>query len=235
MDTIERLGYFLKNVEGEHDKEYRYGFQMHYNTVFQKLLPTDTIEIMLNIPEHEYLKGLLFMDYSVNTIFGGEGMVDNLLELQKVMKGVKDKGQRPMNLGIIVMETGLYSKEQDDLLSGHNLPAIRERYDKGNKFPEGGMSDEKVDPYYLAIGKMVYDIVSDENKEVLDKVVGKSDLKALVFADIVIDHLDSKRLKGEILKSLRKDFFNASLKALEKLQKEATVKGLKKYMGVVDD
>jgi hypothetical protein len=227
----QKIGYLLKNVVNEHDKEYTHGYQIHHNTIMQKLIPTSIIENDLEIKEDDYFKGLMFLDYLSNVISTENKVLDNLSKLQK---GVTKINKLPINLDIIILETGLYAKEKEDLLNKEAIPKIQERYTKRNHKPNTSVSDKKPDLFYQGIATMIYDMVSDENKQELLRIKGKNDLRALIFTDSILSHLKSSESRTKILKSLKDDFLDASITALEELRKEVSLRDLEKYLGVKD-
>lgn len=231
-EIIEKIGYLIKNFNNEHDKEYRYGFQIHHNTLIQKLIPISIIETELEIDESAYFKSLIFLDYLVNTILAENKIIYNLTTLQKV---IPQTNKRPLTLGIIVTETGLYAKEKNDLLSKENVIEIQKRYASKDSRLDTLKYSKKPDPYYLGIAEMIYDMVSEDNKENFVRVMGKNDLKALIFTDSISSYLKDLNSKNKILKSLKDNFFNASMVALEELQKEVSIEDLKKYIGAKND
>jgi len=229
-DLLERLGKLLKCLPNEHDKEYTRRFQLQHNTFFQKLIPTSVLENELEIVEDDYLKSLVSLEYLTNVIFSERKLIENLEKLQEVLVKVT-KGTRRMDIGIISAEIGLYALDKPDL-NKTSLSKIRERYNARNIAPP--VSAKPAEPYYIAIAKMVYDLVSDENKPELAKAAGKNNLKALVFTDSMLSYIDSAAEKKKILKTLKDDVFNASVYVVDCLRKEASVDKLKKYMGVSD-
>jgi hypothetical protein len=227
---IRKLGHLLKNVENMNDKEYRHGFQMQTNTFRQKLVPISIIENDLQVKPDDYLKSLLFLDYAVNVVFEKDRLIYNLSELQKVMPRASSYSERRIiEMPMVIMETGLAAEEVRGLLKKANVSKMKGRYERGNTTP-GKSACKKPDPYYLGVATMVYDMVSDRSKAELLRVRGRNDLKALLFADTIMLYLESPSSRTKILKSLKTDFFDASIVALAELQKEASVEGLKKYL-----
>ena len=81
---------------------------------------------------------------------------------------------------------------------------------------------------------MLYDMIEEIDKNELMRIKGKNDLKALVFTDSILTCLRNSYSKDKILKSLKTDFFNASIEALKNLKDEVSIHDLKKCMGIED-
>jgi hypothetical protein len=230
-EVIQKIGYFLRNVANEHNKEYVHGYQMHHNTIMQKLIPTSIIETDLEISEDNYFKSLLFLDYMTNIISADNKIMENLSKIQKY---IPRTDKMPITLDLIVLETGLHMKEDEHLLDKEAVSKIQERYTKRNQKPNASLSDKKPDQYYQGVAKMICDIVSDENKQELLRVEGKNDLRALIFTDSILSYLKGSESRTKGIKSLKTDFLTSSITTLQELGKEVSVKELEKYLGVKD-
>jgi hypothetical protein len=228
-EVIQKIGYFLRNVANEHNKEYVHGYQMHHNTIMQKLIPTSIIETDLEISEDNYFKSLLFLDYMTNIISADNKIMENLSKIQKCMPKTDKIG-----IDLIVLEAGLHTKEDEHLLDKEAVSKIQERYTKRNQKPNASLSDKKPDLYYQGVAKIICDMFSDENKQELLRVEGKNDLRALIFTDSILSYLKGSESRTKGIKSLKTDFLTSSITALQELGKEVSVKELEKYLGVKD-
>ena len=244
---IERLGLFMRNIPNEHEKEYKFGTSITNNTFFQKLVPIRIIENKFEIKNDDYLRSLLFIDYLVNVIDrGNDEIIRNYQTLNNYMK--ERNNDFSLNLEAIVMEAGLYVKEkpEDFLTDKKNVSEIKNLYDEKNTQINPESDNLKpVDLYYEAIGRMVYDLLSDDNKELLYNVKGKSGLKALVFTDAILQYLKDDEEKSKIKSILRLknkkpktkikeylrngEYFSASIYALYNLSRQVDLSWLRGY------
>jgi hypothetical protein len=233
QEIIERMGCLLRNFPYEHDREYKYGFDIAHNTFLQKLVPIEIMEGHLDIENDDYLRSLLFIDYFVNVIDRGNNQIIGKYDTLYRWKRERDEHYR-LDMEAIVMEAGLYAKREkpeDFLTSEKNVSEIKKAFDEKNvkvNFESDGLKPN--DLYYEGIGSMVYHLVSDENKKGLQKIIGKYELKSLVFTDIILQYVKDDKLKTKVKEQLSNgEFFPASLTALYGLSREVDLSWLRKY------
>ena len=153
--------------------------------------------------------------------------------IRALRKDEKDAGEDReasyLNLDTVVLEAGLYAKGKHKE-EKPKLSEIKERFDQRKASSVDIDLTKDVDPYYLAVGYMVSDLVSDERKESLRKVKNRTELGALVFTDCVLNTLnDSKKYCPEIKLELKnEDYLKASLIALQKLKEEISISRIRK-------
>ena len=223
---IEKMGSFMKNIPNEHDKEYIHGYQMQHNTVMQKLVPTNIIELDLRIQEESYFKSQIFLDYLTSVLSEDRKIIKNLSELQKHLP---KKEELPLNIDIIVTETGLLAKEGIYNMDKASVSTIMQRYEDRNQKPQ--VNGKTPDLYYKGISEILYDMVSDENKRELLKVEGKNDFRALVFTDVVENRLKDASSKIKVAESMKSGFLHSSIKAMELLKDNVDIKDLRVILG----
>jgi len=230
QEVVSRLGSLLKNIPYEHGKEYDKVFNLAHNTFFQKMIPLKIVECGFDIETERYFGLMIFLDYFTNVLLGEDRVLNNLRSIYKNMKEKDEKFSVSSNL--VVLESALTAKEfvmENKSKIGKNYfrectAEIRKRFNQQNHvldFSSGSM--RKTDPYYNAVGLMIYDLFSDESKEELLHVSGKQGLKALLFTDYASKYLKDKNLRDGIKESIRKhDYFTASVMTIDELQREAT-------------
>jgi len=213
----QRMGKLLKNMPDENKTDYMVAFNFNHNTFFHKLIGKNVLERDMYIEPDDFFKGLVFVDYLTNALSGEEKVVDNLSYIYTEIK--KKKKDAKLNLELILLETGLYVKEKDDFFK-KEMNSIRKRYNNDSKVDFSSKDLKPADPYYESMGHMVCDLVGDENKEELENVESRNELKALVFSDCIYNHLSEEDAKKNIKEKIKKkDFLGASIAALEELTK----------------
>ncbi len=226
QSLVERVGALIKNMPFKHSTEYKVQFNLQENTVFQKLISVDVIEKGVRIKPEQYFRGLIFLTYFTDVIENDHQVCDNLVAISKNLR--EEEKKRNLNssasyleMDFVMLETGLGIHDHGD---GHYIKektAIKARY----AACAGEISlDRQVDPYYVAIGKMVYDMVSDQHKSFLEKVCSRSELGALIFVDSILGVLKNADEKGVIEEHLsRCEYLGASIAAAEALGKGANI------------
>jgi hypothetical protein len=232
QEISEHIGTILKNSPELHNLEYEVGFSIYVNT-FVKRMVSDKLfdsEKGVRIHSDDFYKGSVFLDYFCDVIEGNYMVRDNLVTISKKLRELEkkekiDKGISYLNLESVIGEVGLYAKEHDAdyYTQASTLKQIIERYAREHKPLEPSQSI-KADPYYEALGLMIYDMVSDENKHLLVDTSCRVELKALVFADSIAGYLKKKENAAQINTILgQKEFLKASLGAIEFLAQEITM------------
>jgi hypothetical protein len=226
---MEHLGKLIKNLAQLHDLEFKIHFGIHSNTFFQKLVNENLLgEKGVYIKPDVFYKGLLFLDYFCGIIEGDYYTSEKLVALSKAIRDQErnkklDKQLNYLGLELIVNIAGLVSqKREGDYYSVSNAE-IRQRHEKEQAIDLDSESARKGEPYYDAMGKLVYDLAGAERQKHLNNVARRTDIHAVVFVDCVLEYLrdDACRKQADELLS-RNDYLAASLKALEGLRKQVT-------------
>jgi hypothetical protein len=229
-EAVSRLGCILKNIPYEHGREYEYVFNLAHNTFFQKMVPRKIIECGFDMEPEKYFGLVIFLDYLTSVLLGDEKVLNNLRIIYEYMK--KSSEAFKLESDLVILESALSAKELvieyknktgKEYFREH-FAEIKERYNQHNYIPDiNSKSSRETDPYYNAIGLMIYNLFSDESKEELLHVKGKGDLKALLFVDYAMRYLKNEELRKQVKENLKRhDYFTASVLVIDELQKEVT-------------
>jgi len=229
-ELASRIGLLLKNFPNNNDLEQTHGMGLHSNTFFQKIISAEIWKKGCKIKPDDYYKGMVFVDYLATYLTDELNISSNLEELSDSAK--KSLNEPYLPLEIVVLEAGLYAKEKPaDYFDKKNLGEMKKRYDAHNAkvdFSSGKL--KKSEPFYDAIGLMTVELVKPENHECLAKVTERSQLKALIFTDSILDYLKDKGAKKNIQNYLDQgDHFTASIAAIDNLRKEVTLSDVQDY------
>ena len=226
QNLAERVGALIKNMPFKHSTEYKVQFNLQENTVFQKLISVDVIEKGVRIKPEQYFKGLIFLTYFTEVIENDPQVCDNLVAISKNLR--EEEKKRNINnsasyleMDFVMLETGLGIHDHGDGHYTKEKTAIKARYAAG----AGEISlDRQVDPYYIAIGKMVYDMVSDQHKPLLEKVCSRSELGALIFVDSILGVLKNADEKAQLEAKLNSgEYLGGSIAGAEALGRVANI------------
>jgi hypothetical protein len=227
---VTRLSAMMKNMPELHNLEFEIGFNLHSNTFFRKLIPTELLgeENGVRVESEGFYRGLVFLDYFCSVVQDNYKARDNLIIISKKLRELEkelgvSKELSYLSLDSIAGEASLCAKEKGE---GHYsdaavLKGIKERY-KAINGDVDFTSDKarKADPYFTAIGTMAYDLVKDKRRDHLNYVNGRADLGALVFTDCMVELMKDKKQVDEVEEALNKhDYLGASMLALQSVVK----------------
>jgi hypothetical protein len=183
------------------------------------------------ITKTDFFKGLVFLDYLTNIILGEYKILDEMYDVAKKLEE-KDKNLDP-DMEVIVRYAAVnYVSKTSKNNPSEDREGIR-RYNQKNK----GYEDEyfilrKVSPAYEALGKMVVSMIKNNDiKDCMQKMTKLYDIKSAVFIDVSLEYITSEAVKNQIITQMKEgDYYNASIRAINRLSKEITNKSLNKYI-----
>lgn len=232
--TINHLGVLAKNLPALHTIEYKVGFNLHDNTFLQKMIPKDLLEKGVRIIPEDYFRGLVFLSYFSEIMSGDYACCTNLVTLSKALrKHEKETGvdgtASYLHLGAVVVETGLYAKEH---LGTMPLQDIVTRYEqKMGAVDFAAPTLRAIEPYYLGIGQMLYDLVPGEKQPLLSTIQARADVWALVFTECVLSTFPHAPYKSAVEElEAKHDYLQASLASINGLQGDVTLDHLEKMI-----
>lgn len=243
QELITKIGTLIKNSPDLHNLEYEVGINLHTTTFFQKTVSKKVLDKGIRVKPVDYLKALVFLDYFTSVIEDDCRICDNIIEISKVLRkepkdtDVKeDMSEDPsyLSLDTIVADAGLCAKEKgDDYYSIEpNIKNVRERYESLKEtvdFKSGSI--RKADLYYEAIGQMICDLVEEKTKPQLKEANSRIEVGAIVFTDSIMNILKDTNYRSKVNKMLEdKEYFEASLTALDGLSKEISIENMQDYI-----
>ena len=250
-DISIHVGILLKNLPNLHESEYKVGYHLHENTFFQKCAQKEILDKGVRISPVDYFKGLVLLSHYCGIIEDDYQICDNLLMISKAIREAEkkkdeDKGASFVALDIVVEEVGLRAYETCIKMKDENYytnPAVvekvRDRYERrigrvnfGNAGdPDAAGSPRRIDPYYMAMGQLMCDMMSTERRFLLDKVSSRGELEAVIYTDCLMNSLQDGNYRIRVEEGLGKnDYLMASLIATEGLSKEASESRMKTLM-----
>ena len=242
QDLRSRIGTLVKNSPDLHNLEYQVGINLHTTTFFQKMVSKEVLEKGVRIKPVDYFKALVFLDYFTTVIEDNYKLCDNLLTLSKTLrkqetdKDVKDMGKDSsyLRFNLVVADAGLCAKEKgiDYYSKEPHIKNVRKRYENLKYTVDFKSSSlRKVDPYYEAIGQMVCDLVDEKAQIQLKNVTSRIEVGAVMFTGSIFGMLKDANYKSKVNEALRrKDYFEASLSALDSLSKEISLSQIEAYI-----
>lgn len=237
-DIVQRIGTLMRNIPELHNTQYDVCFNLTENTFFRKLITNDVLEKGIRIKPRDFFKGLVLLTYFGEVLEKDYAVCDNIVAISKALrKEEKRKGQDGygsyLSLNSILEEAGLYAKEKSrDYSDSALLAEIKGRYDSIAKVDVNAASTRPADYYHEAMGKMVHDLFSEDNRKYLADAEGRADMSALLFTDCVFQYVTYDACKQSILGKLAaKDYLGASVSAILGLRAEASRSKLINYLG----
>jgi hypothetical protein len=177
----------------------------------------------------EYFGLLIFLDYLTNVLMDDDRILKNLREIYGRIKKIKSNFE--LSSDLVIFESALSAKE---VVTEYKSKAgkdyfkecaggIKKRYDQRDYVLDfNSKSTRQTDLYYDAIGLVIYNLFTDENKEELSNIQSKEDLEALLFTDYVMKYLKDKDAREIVRENVKRhDYLTASIDAINGLQKEA--------------
>ncbi|PIO05424.1 hypothetical protein COT47_04855 [Candidatus Woesearchaeota archaeon CG08_land_8_20_14_0_20_43_7] len=200
------------------------------NIFLQKLVSEEVLDSRVILTSEEYFKGIVFVDYLVDTVLCDKSLLSDLFDIAKWLEAHDEKLDPDLKLfalyGAITFKRIHSDKKKRKSLGDET------RYNEVNEAVDGEYLDyRRIDPMYESLGCMVYDLVEDaEMKRELDNIEGVSDLKAVVFIDSLMPLLaeeDRSVIHGIMASG---GYYKASMYAMKSLADRTDGKDVKDYV-----
>jgi len=250
----QKLGCLLQAAPEESNNQYRINFDPMQNTFLNKLVSGSVIGKKINIDAKDFFKGVIFLDYLTNVIFGDYAVIDEVYQLAKELEKV-DKNLDP-TLKLIVKYSGMHYFQQfrkeiilKDLINveDKNKGDIGRRYRAGhrrtnyqkdaseNRSEYGAYSATlcQVSPIYESIGSKIYSFLTNDTvKEKICEAKSTYEVKAAVFVDSILEVLTDTEMRTEVEATIKKgDYYKSSMLAIASLSKEVNTAAFDNYVG----
>ena len=235
VEPEEKIGYFLKKIPNTSNREFSMNFDPVETVFMQKLVSSRTMDKRIVLRMEDYFKGIVFIDYFTRVITNDNGFTDELYDLAQELENINPLLDPDM--GILTRYAGIYYvsnvKKKYFLKPQNIIENSKRQYREGNRNTRSHFTClKKLDPFFQAVGKKVYDLIEDEDvKAEMKNFKGLNDLKALIFVDCILPYLEKARNKTEVLSKVKAGkYYEASMKAVSCISKEATSKSFKDYI-----
>lgn len=220
-----KIGYFLQHMPPESKKDYAINFDPVETLFLEKLVTQEVLDKRIIMKAEDFFRGIVFIDYFANIICGDYGVLDDLYKLAIDLEK-RNKTLDP-DISLFVRYTGMYylcHVGKNLVREGADKVSLQ-RFTKRNKeYGPQYACLRKISPLYEALGKKVHDLAKDDAiKQQLPNIYSLYDLKAALFIDAILEHLQDDKLKGKIMDKIRaEDYYKASVIAITSMSKEVS-------------
>ena len=210
------IGTLLKHLPPLHSIEFKTGYNLHENTIIQKLVEKGVMEKGVRVKPVDYFKALVLLSHLCGTMGQGYKACDNLVTISKALRDQeraegKDEGRSYMSLPAVVVEAGLDAQEIPRVLLTRRHKAEQQLVDIPTL--------ARADPYYEAIGLCACNLVLPESRKYLEGLRSRVDLRAVVFADCVGQTFKDPRIYDALAK---RNYAAAAIAALDAMRTNAS-------------
>ena len=225
-----RIGYFLKHADNISEREYTINFDPLQNIFLQKLVSEQVLKKRVILTKDEYFKGIVFVEHLTSIILNSHEVLDDFYEIAQHLEEI-DKTLDP-DLKLFSLYAAVYNKGNSKNMTKAKKSAIKRKYNSNNKTVSGRYLDyRKIDAFYESLGNQVSDLVSNETvKSELQNIQGVSDLKAMIFTDILLPMIDETDQKKTLDMVSKGNYFDASFYAMNKLSEDTKDEDVSNYV-----
>lgn len=220
-----RIGYFLQHMPPESKKDYAINFDPVETLFLEKLVTQEVLDKRIIMKAEDFFRGIVFIDYFANIICDDYGVLDDLYKLAIDLEK-RNKALDP-DISMVVRYSGMYylCHFGKNLVKEGAEKTSSQRYARRNKKCESEYAClRKVSPVYEALGRKVYELAkTDAIRQQLPKLNSLYDLKAAIFVDAILEHLQDDELKSKIMDKIQaEDYCKASMIAITGMSKEVS-------------
>ena len=228
----ERIGCFIREIEPLFADEKPISFDPVQMTVLQKLVRPRALGARVTIRKEEFFKGVLYLDYFAEVIAGRPTVLEDVGVIVEELECL-DEYLDP-DLELLVRYSGLFIIKDlagDRFFRKASLRQVKARHDRTNL--KGSFNaKESPDLFYLATGRMVDDMVSNEKpREALMSFEGRNDLRAGLLCDAILSALAPNEVTAEAMAVLASaQFPEAAMALLQCLVESCRGWSMKQYV-----
>jgi len=213
-DPATRIASLLEQSNNYSNKTYRMNFDPVQEIVLKKMIGEEVLNKRLIIEEHDFFKGIFFLNYYCSVIAKSYDVIDSLYDYAKQLERV-DKHKDPV-IADVVEKVLQNSFKKNIFVSDHAERGTREAYNSMKQnINLSGAQFVKPSPVYSSAAQIIKNTVNNLEQN-LSTIESRADLNALVFTDAIYPYIRTDSNLPMVNNLLeKKDFLNASITALQ--------------------